>query len=429
MGPTSLGPPEDQLNPYGFQQGFCVEENLHPTPSPSRSSHHLTSSALLSNMYCFSMPPVSGSSADMSIVSNVCSNQKAMATCLRGSKEGSCAVVACPQVQLPQTSHSPKDCLHPLTSSMSVNSPSVFYSSSSSSSSPTTSLSFCSSSVHLSSAPLHTPPLSRTGHDAIANGRLQQPDLHGSLPVALKQEPGDEFPACNQALFHLKHQEDRGRAHLSQEPKRRAPYPSLPSPHKHRHSHQCPPIDLKDHLARTSRHPEEPQGQARVASGGEGGEGCASSQGDEQTCQWLDCCAAYKQTEELVRHIEKVHVDQRKGEDFTCFWAGCVRRYKPFNARYKLLIHMRVHSGEKPNKCMVSWAQRRAQKTQLNPLPFALGVGLERSLFTISCYSSQAQSASVCAITYRWRRESNRQTQCGDCHTLDPLFRHDILLT
>lgn len=72
----------------------------------------------------------------------------------------------------------------------------------------------------------------------------------------------------------------------------------------------------------------------------------------EQLCHWLDCRANYSSQEELVRHIEKAHIDQRKGEEFTCFWAGCVRQHKPFNARYKLLIHMRVHSGEKPNKCM-----------------------------------------------------------------------------
>lgn len=305
MWPPDLGPPDVQLTLPAFGSVFQdAEDSQAPLSSgglcQSMSSIH--SGGL--GMCCHSRTSLSLSSLGRdltSLLSSSCkTNHKTVedfATTAHTDPENSTQTLSCyPQPSLP-VSFMITTC----TTSPSFCSPSTTSSSSSS---------FFTSSLSLSDMPRVQIPVKKTSQQ---QQKLQE-EYH-----SIKQEPEEDFLPCNGEPLQINNQQREL-------------------------FHAGPPVSGQNSSQSPLQSPRlnRPTGQ--------------DTAGDkqDQPCHWIDCSAAYCSQEELVRHIEKVHIDQRKGEEFACFWAGCVRRHKPFNARYKLLIHMRVHSGEKPNKCMVS---------------------------------------------------------------------------
>uniref|UniRef100_A0A5K4FA67 Zinc finger protein GLIS1 n=1 Tax=Schistosoma mansoni TaxID=6183 RepID=A0A5K4FA67_SCHMA len=70
------------------------------------------------------------------------------------------------------------------------------------------------------------------------------------------------------------------------------------------------------------------------------------------TCQWKSCRLTFTDHKSFVNHIESSHVSSHiSNKEYCCYWEGCRRQLKPFNARYKLIVHLRIHSGDRPNKC------------------------------------------------------------------------------
>lgn len=58
--------------------------------------------------------------------------------------------------------------------------------------------------------------------------------------------------------------------------------------------------------------------------------------------------------EKLANHVNISHSSIGINNLYYCKWEGCQRQEKGFNARYKMLIHCRTHTKEKPHKCKFS---------------------------------------------------------------------------
>lgn len=303
MWPPDLGPPDVQLTLPGFGSVFEDAEDLQaPLSSGGFRQSAIHSGGL--GVCCLPRTSLSLSSLGCDLTSllscktpgsHIEKTAEDFATTVHTDPKSNTQRLGCyPQPSLP-LSYMLTSCA---TSSPLGSPPSSLSSSSSSSSS------FFTSSLPLSDA-------------SVVNKSSQQQQLKIQEEYhSIKEEPADEFSTCKRELFQINNQQ--GELFRTGQP-------------------------LKGHNGQDNTPLPFPRLNGPIGQ-----------EQQDQPCHWIDCSATYSSQEELVRHIEKVHIDQRKGEEFSCFWAGCVRRHKPFNARYKLLIHMRVHSGEKPNKCMVS---------------------------------------------------------------------------
>lgn len=79
-------------------------------------------------------------------------------------------------------------------------------------------------------------------------------------------------------------------------------------------------------------------------------------------CLWSDCRTQFQNLKQLVMHIEHAHTVSL--QSYVCHWQGCSRGKKPFDARYKLITHLRCHTGERPYCCGYKDCKRKFSRLE-----------------------------------------------------------------
>ncbi|XP_038208922.1 zinc finger protein ZIC 1-like [Zerene cesonia] len=89
---------------------------------------------------------------------------------------------------------------------------------------------------------------------------------------------------------------------------------------------------------------------------------------NECVCEWRGCGARFESVARLSAHVARIHAHPNTDGFFYCCWKGCIRSQRGFNARYKMIVHMRIHTNERPhtcNQCQKSFSRAENLKIHL----------------------------------------------------------------